>query len=642
MTILGLLPLLTLIALIITLGNIRLEWSWSRVFLRSVILLGVYLVFVTELLSLFWGLTQLGLFLTWIIPTLALGTWVILHLRQAKGLRWPSLHFPTDLESRLMLGSILIIVCTTGLIAWLSPPNTWDSLSYHMSRVAHWAQENSVRPFATGILRQQYMSPGAEFIILHTYILSAGDRWANFIQWFAMVASLIGVYRVAIDLGAKPKGALFASLFTATLPMGIAQSSSTMTDYVAALWVLCVAAETVLLLRGEDKRAAIVFISLAAGLAGFTKPTTAPFLIPFAILVLILLFKSFRVREVIAFGIFAILAVLLINLGYFARNWLIFGNLLGGGSHVSVFINEFINWRVVLSNILRNASLHAGTPFTRLNDLLYLAFAKLHWKLDLPLTDPRTSIHPLFKIWEYLPDEARAGNTLQAILCVVVFCLLLLKPKQYGSKTMTLALSAIAGFILYAVIFKFDLLASRYHMPFFVLMAPIVGLVIDQIPGSLGIGAFSLILVLGCLPVLFGLNSRSLIKKAEEASILGKTRTELHFTQAPHLDEPYIEMTELIEEAGCIDIGIMLSGDAAEYPLWILLETQSGERTIEWVISRSDPTGVFRKSEFKPCALICGRCPLEWTSFNDLPLVYDDYGFRLFLRNLEVPVSDGD
>ncbi|MCK4726180.1 MAG: hypothetical protein KAT29_10265, partial [Anaerolineales bacterium] len=349
-----------------------------------------------------------------------------------------------------------------------------------------------------------------------------------------------------------------------------------------------------------------------------------------------------RVYEVLAYGAFAILAVLLINLGYFTRNWLVFGNLLGGGSHVSVFINEYLNWRVVVSNILRNASLHAGTPFIRLNDLLYLAFTKLHWKLDLPLTDPRTSIHPLFKIWEYVSDEARAGNTLQAILCLGAFFFLLLKPKKYGSKAMILALSAIAGFILYAVIFKFDILASRYHMPFFVLMAPVVALVIDRIPGSLGIGAFSLVLVFGCLPVLFGLNSRSLIKKSEEASILGKNRTMLYFTQAPHLDEPYIEMTELIEDAGCSDIGIMLSGDAAEYPLWVLLETQSGERTIEWIISTRDPAGVFRKSEFKPCAVICGRCPLEWTSFNDLPLVYDNYGHRLFLRNLEVPASNED
>lgn len=101
-------------------------------------------------------------------------------------------------------------------------------------------------------------------------------------------------------------------------------------------------------------------------------------------------------------------------------------------------------------------------------------------------------------------------------------------------------------------------------------------------------------------------------------------------------------MRILIEETGCSDIGIMLSGDAAEYPLWVVLGKPSEELTIEWIISRGDPTGIFRKSEYKPCALICGKCPLEWTSFNDLPLVNDDYGYRLFLRNLEVPVSDED
>jgi hypothetical protein len=59
-----------------------------------------------------------------------------------------------------------------------------------------------------------------------------------------------------------------------------------------------------------------------------------------------------------------------------------------------------------------------------LNDVVYRGAIWIHLKLDLSLTDSRTSIHPDFRIREPKPEEARSGNPLHAAAALVVMGLL--------------------------------------------------------------------------------------------------------------------------------------------------------------------------------------------------------------------------
>ena len=136
-----------------------------------------------------------------------------------------------------------------------------------MSRVAHWAQQNGVQHFATGIEVQNNMAPGAEFLVLHSYVLSASDNWVNFISWFAMVGSAIGVSWIAHQLGSGRRGQLLAAVFVITLPMGIAESTSTMTDFVVTFWLVCVAGESLEVLRGKVSTLGVLTLGASAGLA---------------------------------------------------------------------------------------------------------------------------------------------------------------------------------------------------------------------------------------------------------------------------------------------------------------------------------------------------------------------------------------
>ena len=123
----------------------------KRCVLRAAVLWGTYLVLVTEALSLVRGVTPTNLTLAWGLAILAVTAGLIGQRRGGRSFRRPRVALPTSTFERLALLGLLSILSLTALVAWLTPPQTWDSLNYHMSRVAHWAQERSVGPFATGI-----------------------------------------------------------------------------------------------------------------------------------------------------------------------------------------------------------------------------------------------------------------------------------------------------------------------------------------------------------------------------------------------------------------------------------------------------------------------------------------------------------
>ncbi len=156
---LALLPLLAYLGILLTLANLRGGLGWRRAALRSAILWGCYLTAVTELLSLIHAIQAIWLTFAWGGACLFLGVILIRCARQNGGLRIPRVELPKGWGARALLGAIAAVVILTAVVAWFAPPQTWDSLNYHMSRVAHWAQDRSVAPLATGIETQNSRTP---------------------------------------------------------------------------------------------------------------------------------------------------------------------------------------------------------------------------------------------------------------------------------------------------------------------------------------------------------------------------------------------------------------------------------------------------------------------------------------------------
>ena len=186
-------------------AGLRLDLDVRSAILVVAVSGGIALSASTELLSLLGGLTFGWLLASWVMVLAAAGVFLA-SLRERCGLRrvdrLPPL--PTGLDL-VMAGWVALVVALSGATALFAVPITWDSMSYHLARIAHWGQNHTVAFYPTHIVRQLYQPPWAEYAMLHLYILAGGDRLANLVQWVAMAVSLVGVSVIARQLGAGPR-----------------------------------------------------------------------------------------------------------------------------------------------------------------------------------------------------------------------------------------------------------------------------------------------------------------------------------------------------------------------------------------------------------------------------------------------------
>ncbi len=628
------LPITAFIGICLVLINRSPQEDWRPQFLRAAILWGCYTILASELLSFVRGITKAGLALMWTIPVVVTVGWLWRRKVQGLPVRVPAPKVPSGRLDRTLLLGLTLILVITALVAWLAPPQTWDSLNYHLPRVAHWAQERAVRHFATGIDKQNSMSPGAEIAILHGYVLWGGDRLANFPAWFAALGSVVAASWIARQLGSGQTGQVLAAVVAGTIPMAIVQASSTMTDVIVGFWVICAVSETLQLLRKGPVAPSVIYSSLAAGLGLLTKPTAAVFLLPFAFLAGLILLRRVRLLQTAAWAGLAVGLVLLVNAGYLGRNYALYGNPISGDDRISLHANRLVNFQGLASNLLRNAALHTGVPQQAINHWVYDTVLKVHIKLGVDIQDPRTTlIGPYRPMTRLSTHEDLVGNLVHAVLMLLVVPMALFGWRRVGWPAIIYMVAVIAGFLLYSLVFKWQIFGSRLHLPFFMLFAPLIAVVLSELLRENSGWWFGLALLIGALPWLVGINSRPLVPLPDRAfvnSILVEPRETLLYANGQSLVRPHQAMFELIEAANCSTVGVAISGSGAEYPFWVRLGAPRDSLQIEWLVGGS-PSARFNKPDFQPCAVICQKCPDEWETVRGLPKVYDDTIFRLYL-----------
>ena len=396
-----------------------LSVSLRECFLFIAILWGVSVTIITEILSAFSLITFGWLVVFWCVVLLGATFFVIsLMKRQRLVVLSPSPRLP--FRAVPLLSGLVLIVALTGVTAIVSPPNTYDSMTYHMSRVVHWIQDRNVSFYPTNIPRQIFQNPWAEFAIMHLQILSGGDRFANFVQWFSMIGCLIGVSLLAKQFGGDLQSQLFAAVFAGTIPMGILQSSSTQNDYVASFWLLCFVYFSISLIRQEQIHWPYALgAGFSLGLAILTKGTAYIFAVPFVAwagysFLRMFRFKSWKPALLLA------AACLVLNFGHYTRNLSLFGSPIGprAGDSLAMITSDVISPSSVLSNITRNIGLHLGTPSGRVNLGIDSAIREFHTALNIDINDPRTtsSQREKFQVLKPSLHEDYAGNLLHLSL----------------------------------------------------------------------------------------------------------------------------------------------------------------------------------------------------------------------------------
>jgi hypothetical protein len=627
-----LLPIAACLGLFIYLGQ---HWGFEDkrlLILRTASFLVAYLVLALEVLSIFKAVTWSGLTFAWLLP--ASGLWINILRCRVKGqaTRLPKLRLQINGWEWLLTGILASVLVITFLVAWITPPQTWDSLTYHLSRVAHWAQNHSIGHYITGIERQNSMSPGAELLVLNTYVLTAGDWLANFPQWLAMLGSLIGVSLAAGQLGANRFGQWLAAVFAATLPMGIAQASSTATDYVSTFWTVCVAVETLQYDKNDDRNA-LFFASLAAALAILTKPIVVPYLFPFAVWIAVVLVKRQGWVRSGKWGCAALLIVLTINAGYLIRNLLTYGHFTNPAD-LDYHSNQLRNLAGLISIALRNAGMQAGLPNApTINEIVYKVVLRVHLLLGLGLEDPRTTLAGYFQVRAPSTHEDFASNPYHAYLIIVLCGLMLPLRRKIGTRTALYAGGIALSFLLFSFIYKWQVFGMRFQLLFFVLFAPVAGMVLSNLRFKLVGYLIAVSLLLLSFPWLFSIDSRPMLAQNKgETSILTASRGELYAVHDPWAFEKIQELTQYIQEQGCEQVGLMLPGDDPEYFYWVLLGAPRNSLRIEWIVSGT-PSTRYQPNDFQPCAVLCKGCGVDPTPIQGLPLHFETSGYTVYMDN---------
>ncbi|MFT7563697.1 MAG: hypothetical protein ACI8ZT_001346, partial [Bacteroidia bacterium] len=234
------------------------------------LVLFTFIAISTELLSSLHAITFTALLVAWCLFLLVGFFALFIHQRSYK-VSTPG-SWGAKPVTAILIGSITFILAITLFTAIVYPPNTWDSMTYHMPRVLHWITNNDVSFYPTEITRQNFQMPLAEFAIMHLQVLTGGDWYANLVQWVSFLVLIsLGVV-VADELGLERKLQLITAVIIATLPMAVLQASSTQNDLVVSVFLMSFGL-FMLRLRVNFSTENLLFAAISLGLALLTKGT---------------------------------------------------------------------------------------------------------------------------------------------------------------------------------------------------------------------------------------------------------------------------------------------------------------------------------------------------------------------------------
>ena len=545
-------------------GGIRLGLVWASV------ALGTVAVLITETLGTLGFITARGLAVAWGLVGIVAVVTLLRMPSRARSLRRPRLAWMAS-------GGLGLLTVPTLVVALASAPNNWDSMTYHMSRVARWATHGSLELYATAIDRQLWSSPLAEYLVLQPYVLGRSDVLANLVQWFALVLCAVCGSLLAARLSLGTLAEIIAPLLVLTLPAAVLEAPTTQNDLVTAAWLMSALA---LLPSGEINRATaprLFLTALAVGLAALTKLTSTVFLLPF------LLVWAWQHRtqwaRVLASGAAILGVTLALSLPHFVRVTSVYGSPLGSGAALTG--NGSPGPVALIENVIRNLAMNLATRWPEVNASIQNAVVTGMQSVGLDPNDPGATYAygPGFSLL-YASNEDTPTNPAVTILAVLSLLLVAIVPalrRALGAYTLALTVA----FALFCLVFAWQPWGNRLLLPWFVLAAVVVAGTLTRVPRVVA-ALICVGLVVGAAPFMFNSNFRPLVG---DANVLRTERPWEYFTARQEVAAGYVRAIEASRDLGARRILLIQGGDDYEYPLWALMsELNPSARLYEKVV----------------------------------------------------------
>lgn len=600
----------------------------GEAFLQSAVLWGVCVVAFNELLSLWGLLTADALTACWLLACLA-GLVALVAQRPQKSLTGQPEHADSagKRESNtiwyISLAVAVLLLAFTGVISVVIPPNNWDAMAYHMARVQHWMQNQSVAFYPTNDPRQLFDPPWAEYAILQFQLLTGGGRMANLVQWFSEVGSGVAILLIARQLGANRIGQGLALVFAVTTPMVILEASSTENDLTTGFWILVLIYFTLRYTSQPTWRLACL-AGCALGLAVLTKGTAyvyaAPVLLGLGLWLVARLWQAWQApssgadhaamtawrRAALGVALMGALVIAL-NSGQWARNASAFHSPLGPDG-ASYAVQTFTPG-ALLCNAARDVTLNLGAASDAQNADMYRSIVGFCGAVGEQVNDPRITWQGVTSLVVYLinpfnTDQGTAGNPVQFVLIVLVLAAILAFARLRRVRRLAAYAGLLAlGYALFCGYIRWQPWGNRLLVPWFLAAAPLVGVALGRLAAArFSVPILQIVLVVAALPFLL-LNDNAPLWGS--MTVFNTSRVDLYFITNRIMRQPYEEAARYLQARQCSDIGFH-SLEGWEYPLWPLIGTPRRPVHIEHVLvtNASQDLGDAQYARFQPCAIL--------------------------------------
>ena len=631
-----------LLAVIALFGNIHsykkrkgIEDMWLGSYIEACCLWMLFLFILTEVLSVGRALRFRFLLAVWGALDVLLLTLLAVQLKKMgltakrvlKRVRETVRHGWRALRGAPYYGILLVIGMVVLGLSLLTTPYNWDSMTYHLPRIAYWAQSRSVAHYATNSIRQVCSPVLAEFVNLHVYILCRGqDQLFNLLQGMSYITCAVMAGAIAGRLSCNRFFCFLSSLLYMTMPIAFAEALTTQVDNFAAIWLLFFVYR---LLDYVDLKKAMRFDKITVCRVGtmglcvawgyLAKPSVCVGMVVFALWLLgVCIKRRDRLRDLAGIFFSALPCVAFPLFPEIMRNFKTFGayaspaagaaQLVGTGHPAYLFVN-----------MIKNLSFNLPTPFVKNGHEIFAKIAEkaaalLRVKLDAGAISENGRAYMLHEAGNYGCDTAVNPTVLWLFLFCVLWAVLGFGRKKWEGCCRGYFVAAAVSFAAFCTVLRWEPFVSRYMIAYLALLCPMIAAGIQMgtsgkrgKPFRLGIvGIISLL----CVAEAVSLSRYHFDIWKNRAC----TRPYSYF--AARWDElaVYAPLVDEIKSHGYEDVGLYLrKADDFEYPLWEMLDGCRLEHILV-----SNETAVYADESFVPdCIIWFGNPPEEPVKIGD-------------------------
>lgn len=597
-------------------GKIKNQSRFSAA-LYSISIHTLIVLAANELLSLFHGICFLSLSLLWSITTLTAFFLLIVIVRKEKialSKIKSCFTFPKTAFTPIVI-FLIVICCTAFFLSMKTTPYNWDSMTYHLTRLTHWAQNGSIAHYVCHDLSQISTPPLAEFVNLHIYILSGyNDYFVNLLQTFSYIISVFLVYKISRMSGCIPLFASLAALVFATTPIAFGEALTTQVDMYSGLWLL-VFVYSILHFTNKNQKLdwntesvfQLFLMGSSAGFCYLSKPSTIIAIPVFAIwLLLVCIRRQDKLITVIKSLITVIFTGLAVILPELARNFITFHSFSSPETSTG-FLVPSLDIRYLLENLIQNAGFNLPTKYLDISHIIDKIIFKMAYILYTGTQIPDTQLN--FKLIEpSMSHDTAISPTITwlmifAILGVFFTCVFrLITKNKVSSQNLSYGfiISSMISSLLFCTVVQWYVFITRYEIGYLALLTPAVMLLFQYIfdRNEKLIYAFAGIAIFICSITCIDLIQyhKDFAQPAETKEV----RMMQYFTQRGRY-WPYREISDQIIGKGYKKIGFLCGIDSYEYPFWKMLE-DSIER-FEHVCVTNE-TEIYDDADFFPDCII--------------------------------------